>query len=468
LEEFTIPPPLRGAFFCKEVVMSESKRRESSAFERINQDAAGIDIGSASHFVAVPEDRDDRPVREFAAYTEDLHRIADWLTECGIKTVAMESTGVYWIPLFQVLDERGFEVRLVDARRVKNVSGRKTDVADCQWLQQLHTFGLLAAAFRPDDETCVLRSYMRQRDVLVTQAGQHIQHMQKALELMNVKLTEVLSDVTGVTGMAIIDDILAGKRDPAALAKHRHVRCKHDEQTIAKALTGHYRQEHVFALRQAVTQYRQCRDLIGECDAEIERFLERHGPSDSGPEVPPPSHPTRPTKNGLGFDAHEHLFRLAGVDLTAIPGLSTASVLTILAETGVDTDRWRSGKAFASWLGLCPNNRISGGKVLASRTQRCVNRAAAVFRMAAYGLHHAKSALGAFYRRMRTKLGAPKAITATAHKLARLFFSMLSTKKSFADIGQQAYEQQYQARRVKGLTKAARELGFQLVPVSST
>lgn len=437
-----------------------------SGMERINPNAAGIDIGSASHFVAVPEDRDDQPVREFAAYTADLYRLADWLSACGVRTVAMESTGIYWIPLFQVLEERGFEVRLVDARRVKNVSGRKSDVADCQWLQQLHSYGLLASAFRPDDETCVLRSYMRQREGLVIQASEHIQHMQKALELMNVKLTEVLSDVTGATGMAIIDDILAGKRDPTELAKHRDQRCKHDEQTIARALTGHYRVEHVFALRQAVALYRQCRTLIADCDAEIERFLDLHGPKDHGPTPPPPERLTR-SKNGLGFDAHGHLFHLAGVDLTAIPGLSTTSVLTILAETGVDTRRWRSAKAFASWLGLCPNNRISGGKVLSSRSQPCANRAARVFRMAAYGLHHAKSALGAYYRRMRMKLGAPKAITATAHKLARLFYAMLQTKRSFVDIGQQGYEQQYQARRLKGLARAAKELGYQLIPVET-
>lgn len=442
---------------------SSDKRRVPSALERINPDAAGIDIGSASHFVAVPEDRDDQPVREFAAYTPDLYRLADWLSACGVRTVALESTGVYWIPLFQILEERGFEVRLVDARRVKNVSGRKTDVADCRWLQQLHAYGLLTSAFRPDDETCVLRSYMRQRDGLVIHAGQHIQHMQKALELMNVKLTEVLADVTGTTGMAILNDILAGQRDPRVLAKHRHPQCKHDEETIARALTGHYRAEHVFALRQAVTLYRQCQTLIGECDAEIERFLEQHGPGDDGRTLPPPERPTRPSKNGLGFDAHAHLFRIAGVDLTAIPGLSTASVLTILAETGVDMRRWRSAKAFASWLGLCPNNRISGGKRLSSRSQPCVNRAARVFRMAAYGLHHAKSALGAYYRRMRAKLGAPKAITATAHKLARLFYSMLATKRSFADIGQEAYERQFQARRLTGLQRAAKQLGFQLV-----
>lgn len=443
---------------------AKTRRKRSAAMERINVNAAGIDVGASSHFVAVPEDRDGQPVREFAAYTADLYRLADWLTACHVKTVAMESTGVYWIPLFQILEERGFEVRLVDARRVKNVSGRKTDVLDCQWLQQLHTYGLLAAAFRPDDETCVLRAYMRQRDALVLQAAQHIQHMQKALELMNVKLTEVLSDITGTTGMAIIQDILAGKRDPNELAKHRHVRCKSDEATIAKSLTGHYRAEHVFALRQAMVLYRQCQALVDECDAEIERFLEQHGPHDGNEGPLPPERSTSRSKNGLGFDARGHLFRLTGVDLTAIPGLSTASVLTILAETGLDMQRWRSAKAFASWLGLCPNNRISGGKILSSRTQPCVNRAARVFRMAAYGLHHAKSALGAFYRRMRTKLGAPKAITATGHKLARIFYSMLRTRKSFADIGQAEYERIYQARRLNGLCRAAAQLGFQLVP----
>lgn len=442
------------------------RKRKSSAMERINLDAAGIDIGASSHFVAVPEDRDEKPVREFAAYTADLYQLADWLKACGIKTVAMESTGVYWIPLFQVLEQRGFEVRLVDARRVKNVSGRKTDVSDCQWLQQLHTYGLLSSAFRPDDDTCVLRSYMRQRDALVIQAGQHIQHMQKALELMNLKLTEVLADVSGQTGMAIIDDILAGQRDPSVLAKHRHTRCKHDEETIARALTGHYRAEHLFALRQAVTLYRQCQDLIRECDTEIERFLEDRGPKDDGTPTPPERSSAR-SKNALGFDAHGHLFRLVGVDLTAIPGLSTASVLALLAETGLAMDRWRNSKAFASWLGLCPNNRVSGGKVLASKSKACVNRAARIFRMAAYGLHHAKSALGAFYRRMRSKLGAPKAITATAHKLARLFYSMLKTKMSFADIGQDAYDNAYNQRRLKGLAKAADQLGFKLVPATA-
>ena len=444
------------------------KRSAPTALEQINVHAAGVDVGATSHFVAVPADRDDRPVREFGAFTEDLYRLADWLAKCGIKTVAMESTGVYWIALFQVLEERGFEVRLVDARRVKNVSGRKTDVADCQWLQQLHTFGLLMSAFRPDDETCVLRSYVRQRDGLVAQGAQHIQHMQKALHQMNVKLTDVLSDISGLTGMAIIDDIVAGNRDPQALATHRHPKCKRDAHAIAKALTGHYRAEHVFALRQAVVLYRQCRTLIAECDAEIERFLQDHGPRDADPTPLSSSQPPRPSKNGLGFDAHGHLLRIAGVDLTTIPGLSTASVLTILAETGLDPSRWRSGKAFASWLGLCPNNRVSGGRVISSRSRPSSNRAAAAFRLAAYGLHRAKSALGAFFRRIRARLGAPKAITATAHKIARLFYAMLVTKKPFHEIGQRLYEEQYKARRIAGLTKAVREFGFQLVPIAAT
>lgn len=442
----------------------KKQKRRSTVMEQINDSAAGIDVGAAGHFVAVPDDRDDRPVRAFGSYTDDLYRLAEWLHECRITTVALESTGVYWIPLFQVLEERGFEVLLVDARRVKNVSGRKSDVADCQWLQQLHTFGLLAPAFRPDDETCVLRSYMRQREGLVVQAAQHMQHMQKALELMNVKLTEVLADISGATGMAIIDDILSGNRDPQKLAQHRHATCKHDQETIAKALDGHYREEHVFALRQALSLYRTCRSLMDECDAAIRDVLDHFGTPSSPDEVPPPSRPKRDSKNSLGFDAHEHLFRIAGVDLTSIPGLSTTSVLKVLSETGLDMTRWRSAKAFASWLGLCPNNRVSGGKVLATRSRAAPNRAANVFRMAAYGLHHAKSALGAYYRRMRTRLGAPKAITATAHKLARAFYAMLLSKKSFEDIGQQAYESQYQARRIKGLARAAEQLGFQLVP----
>ena len=449
---------------------TSDRQRTATALERLNPDAAGIDIGASSHFVSVPEDRDDQPVREFSAYTADLYRLADWLKSCGIQTVAMESTGVYWIPLYQVLEQRGFEVRLVDARKVRNVSGRKSDVQDCQWLQQLHTYGLLAGAFRPDDETVVLRTYSRQRDELVRQGGQHLQRMQKALELMNVKLTEIISDIGGETGQKIISAILAGERRPAELAKLRDPRCKQEEQTFARALEGHYRDEHLFALRQSQTQWHQTQVLIQECDREIERLLKAWTPDDQDPTTSElPAKPTRRTgKNALSFDARADLAKMTGgVDLTAIPGLSTTSVLAIISETGTDMTRFTTAKRFASWLGLAPDNKISGGKILASGTKPCANRASKAFRLAAYGMHHAKSSLGAYYRRMRAKLGAPKAITAVAHKLARIFFTMLANKRQFTDIGQDAYEQQYKDRKIKSITSQAKHLGFTLVPIQA-
>ena len=443
-------------------------QRLPTALERLNPDAAGIDIGAASHFVSVPEDRDDQPVREFASYTADLYRLAEWLTACRITTVAMESTGVYWIPLYQVLEERGFSVRLVDARKVRNVSGRKSDVQDCQWLQQLHTYGLLAGAFRPDDETVVLRTYSRQRDELVRQGGQHLQRMQKALEMMNVKLTEVLSDLGGETGQRIVDAILSGERRPEVLARYRNPRCKQEEATFARALHGHYRSEQVFALRQAQTQWRQTQALIAECDVELDGLLKTWEPNDQDPPSGdlPPDRPRRPAKNALTFDARADLAkRTGGIDLTAIPGLSTTSVLTILSETGTDMTRFGTAKRFASWLGLAPDNKISGGKVLTSGTRPCANRASKAFRLAAYGMHHAKSSLGAYYRRMRAKLGAPKAMTAVAHKLARIFFTMLAKRCQFTDIGQEAYEQHYQERLVRSLSRQAKQLGFALTPI---
>lgn len=443
--------------------------RPLTALDRINPHAAGIDVGATSHFVAVPEDRDPHPVQEFGAYTDDLLRLADWLSACRVTDVAMESTGVYWIPLYTLLEERGFTVRLVDARKVRNVSGRKTDVSDCQWLQQLHAFGLLSGAFRPDEDTVVLRTYARQRDELIRQGGQHLQRMQKALELMNIKLTEVISDIGGETGQKIIADIVAGEHRAHVLAKHRHPRCKQEEEDFARALKGYYRPEHLFALKQARTQWLQTRELVRECDQEIKRLLqawEGDGPTGGG--GLPPDRPRKPSKNALSFDAREDLARITkGVDLTAIPGLSTTSVLTIIAETGVDMKRFGTAKRFASWLGLCPENKVSGGKILSSKTRRVANRAAEVFRVAAYGLHHARSALGAYYRRQRARLGAPKAITAVAHKLARMFYAMLDQGRQFTDIGQDAYEQQYQARVLKGISRQARALGYVLTPVES-
>jgi transposase len=434
----------------------------SGALPQVNANAAGIDVGAASHFVAVPPDRDDSPVREFATFTGDLYRLAEWLRACGVETVALESTGVYWIPLFQVLEERGFAVKLVDARQLKRVPGRKSDVVDCQWLQQLHTFGLLAGAFRPDDQICVLRSYMRQRAMLVTYAGQHVQHLQKALVQMNLQLQLVLEDITGATGLKIIRAVLAGERDPHRLAALRHGKCAHDEATIAAALRGDWREEHLFALEQAVDLVDAYQAKIAACDARIQAHLKQFADRGTG-DPPPPGPRRRADRHDLGFDATAELYRVAGVDLTAIPGLGAHTVLKVLSETGLDMTRWPSAKHFGSWLGLAPNNRVSGGRILSRRTMPTANRAAAALRLAAQALHRSKSALGAFLRRKAAHLGMPKAITATAYKLARALYALLTTGSAFVDPGQDYYERTYTDRVVKRLSRRATELGYDLV-----
>ena len=435
----------------------------------VNLHAAGIDIGAASHFVAVPEGRDaeGRTVREFATFTADLYALAQWLTTCGVTTVAMESTGIYWVPLFEVLSARGFEVKLVAPRQLKHVPGRKTDVLDCQWLPQLHTFGLLAAAFRPDDAICVLRGYLRQRAMLVTCAAQHIQHMQKALEQMNVTLPEVVTDVTGVTGMAIIRAILAGERRPAILATLRDRRCARDEATIARALEGTWREEHLFALRQAVELFEVYQTKIGDCDRTIESCLQGFADHGGGTPLPPAPRGSKRPRNAPAFDARTQLHRLTGVDLTRLDGIDAHSALKVVSEIGLDMSRWPTEKQVASWLSVSPGNKISGGKVLSSRSRRSANRVAAVLRVAAHALHHSRSALGAFYRRMRARLGAPKAITATAHKLACLIYNMLKHGTEYVDQGQHYYEQRYQQRALSNLSRRAHELGYNLVKTAA-
>lgn len=429
---------------------------------RINPNAAGIDIGGASHYVAVPADRDDQPVREFAAFTGDLYRMADWLKACSIETVVMESTGVYWIPVFQVLEERGFEVKLVDARQLKRVPGRKTDVADCQWLQQLHTFGLLAGAFRPDNQVCVLRSYMRQRAMLVSYAGQHVQHMQKALVQMNLQLQFVIEDITGATGMRIIRAVLDGERDPDRLAALRDGRCKNSAATIAKALRGDWREEHLFALAQAVELVDAYQAKITACDQRIQAHLQTFADRSDGQPLPP-GPPPRADRHDFSFDATAELYRLTGVDLTEVSGLQAPTVLKVLSETGLDMTKWPTSKHFGSWLGLAPNNRVSGGKVLSRRTLPNANRAATALRLAAQSLLHSKSALGAFLRRKAAQIGMPKAITATAYKLARIIYDMLTHGTAFVERGQDYYERSYRARVIKNLTRRANELGYTLV-----
>ncbi len=445
----------------------------SPAIAPVHPDSAGIDIHSEFHFVAVPADRDPQPVRKFGAFTDDWHALADWLQKCGIRTVAMESTSVSWIPLYELLQKRGFVVVLVDPRKLKSVPGRKSDVADCQWLQQLHTYGLLAAAFRPDDQTCVLRAYLRQRGLLVEFAAEHIRHMQKALTQMNLKLEKVLSDITGVTGMSIINAILAGERDPVKLARLRHENCHHDEATIARALTGEWRDEHLFALRQSRDLYRSTQMLIAECDTRIEATLQTW--TDREPLTPPDRQlpPAKPKHRGHkkgtpDFDAQRLLERKVGVDLTRITGIDAHTALKIISETGTDMSRWPTQKHFASWLALCPDNRESAGRRQSGKTRPSSNRVAAALRTAANALHHSKTSMEAYLRRMKASLGAPKAITATARKLAVMIYRAPKHGLEYVDPGEAWYEQQYHDRLLKSLTRRARELGYQLIPTPPT
>lgn len=433
--------------------------------KQMNQNAAGIDVGAESHWVAVPSDRDEKPVQEFGACTSELERLAQWLAKCKVTAIAMESTGVYWIALFELLEGRGFEVKLVDPHHLKSVPGRKTDVVDCQWIQQLHTYGLLSGAFRPEEKVSVLRSYLRQREMLAQNLTQHIQHMQKAMTQMNVKLQHVVGDITGVTGMRIIKAILSGERNERKLAKLRDPKCRHSEREIAEALRGTWRPEHLFALKQAVELYEFYAKQIEACDVEIEKCLKDFEDRSGGGSYN--ADPWRRTTRAgaLNFDPGETLFRMAGVDLTKVDGLDRQSVLKLLSEIGVDMSAWPDEKHFTSWMSVCPGNKISGGKRLSGRTKPNANRAAHILRIAAQALWRSKSALGAFYRRMRSKLGAPKAITATAHKLARIVYRMLKYRKEYVDLGQEHYENQYKARVLINVQRRAKEFGYKLVKI---
>ena len=376
----------------------------------------------------------------------------------------MEATGVYWIPVFQILEAKGLDVNLVNAHHVKTVPGRKSDVLDCQWLRKLHSFGLLSGSFRPSDQVCVLRSYLRQRETLISEAGTHVQRMQKALIQMNLQLHKVVSDITGVTGMAIIRAMVSGQRNPHKLAKLKDRRIHSSNSEIALALTGDYRVEHLFVLQQELALYDMYQQQITAIDQEIEKCL---GEFESKTEEPPPPRKgkkrKKPPGNEPNFDLHHHLFRISGVDFTQIDGLNVLTVQTILSEVGLDPSRFPTVKHFCSWLGLCPGSKITGGKVKSSQTRKVVNRAANAFRVAAQSLSRSSSALGAFYRRLRSRLGTPKAITAVAHKLARMFYRVWTTCQPYSDSGADYYEQQYRERTVNNLKKKAQSLGFELV-----
>jgi len=448
----------------------KSRRKKAAALPSLSityPDAAGIDIGASSHFVAVPVGRDAEPVREFAAFTDDLRRLVQWLRDCRITAVAMESTGVYWIPLYELLEASGFEVHLVNAYHVKGVPGRKSDVLDCQWLQQLMSFGLLRGAFRPADEICALRSIWRHRDMLLSYQSRHVQHLQKALTQMNIQLHHVISDLMGVTGQAIVRAIVAGERDTQVLAGLRDRRIRADEAQIARSLEGTWRAEHLFSLKQALALYDAYASQIADCDVELERLL-RALKAHEAPDELEGGPRGGPSKNAPRFNARKALFEASGVDLTRIPGIEASSALKILSEIGTDLSRFPSVKHFTSWLGLCPGTKISGGKTLSGETKRCANRAAQALRMGAQSLRQSRSALGAYHRRLCARMDRAKAITATAHKLARLVYFMLTRGQAYVDSGQQNYEERYQQRMVQSLTQRARALGFQLVPSSQS
>lgn len=439
------------------------RRYKPTGLPIINGKAAAIDIGSRFHVAAVPPNLCDDPVQTFQAFTADLQRMADWLVALGIETVAMESTGVYWIPAYEILEDRGIEVIVANARESRAVPGRKSDVNDAQWLQRLHACGLLRPSFRPGREIAALRSYLRLRERHLDYAAAHIQHMQKALTFMNIQLHHVVTDITGATGMKIIHAIVGGERDPNVLAKMRDRNCKSSLETIRAALMGNYQPEHIFALQQALAIYDFYQARIDECDAQIERTLTTLAENTSAPLEPigKARHRTRQA-NALNFEVRSVLYRLAGVDLTQIHGIGPYLALCLVAECGTDLSRWPSAKHFTSWLTLAPGCKVSGGKVLSSHTRKTTNRVAAHLRLAAVTVGRTHTALGAFYRRLAARIGKAKAVTATARKIAVLFYNAMRFGMKYADPGADHYERQYRERVIKQLHRRAAEFGFSL------
>jgi transposase len=444
------------------------KIRFHEGLAQIRTDAGGIDVGSREIWVDVGIGRDPEPVRSFETFTADLVEMAEWLKRCGIRSVAMESTGVYWIPVCQILEPRGIEVVLVNAAYAKNVSGRKSDTLDCQWLRTLHSYGLLPASFRPAADIGVLRSYLRHRQMLIEYAAGHIQHMQKALTQMNLQLAHVISDITGMTGMRIIRAIVAGERDPARLAMLRVGHGKSDEQTIAKALKGDYRSEHLFALRQNLELFDSYEKQIQDCDQQIAAHLQTLESKVDPVQEPLKARrtPKKKRRNVPQFDCRSQAYRISGVDLTRIDSISESAALGLIAEIGVDMTPWKTEKHFVSWLTLCPNNKVSGGKVLQRRTRKSASRARGILCLCAQSLLGSRSALGAYCRRLSARLGTPKGITAAAHKLALLVYRMIKFGRDYVDVGQNRYEELFKQRTLKQLARRARDLGFNLVPSS--
>ncbi|MFA6077386.1 MAG: IS110 family transposase [Candidatus Paceibacterota bacterium] len=458
----------------------------------INPNAAGIDIGAKEIYVSIPDNRDSECIRAFETHTAALHDLCNWLKKCGVNSAAMEATGNYWVPLYEIMEKYELNPILVDPRSTKNVTGRKSDVSDCEWLRTLLYYGLIQGAFRPPEEVVALRGYMRQRRLLIEHRSPHVLHMNKALIEMNLRLGNVISDITGATGLRIIRAIVNGRRDPKYLSSLRDKKCKSSEEVIEQSLTGHYKEEQIYALKQALELYDHYTSLIEDCDSEIkeaaekitdkissadiqEKFFEEWEKEDEkrklrkeqGEKIPEKKIKCRKrnaSKNKFqNMDGWEVSYRKFGADLTRLDGISEQTSFVILSEIGTDMSPWKTCKHFSSWLGLSPNNKISGGRVLSSRTKRSRNRVTQALKLAAYSLHNSDSALGAYYRRMQNKHGTEKAITCVAHKLARLVYNTLAHGQEYVDIGQEKYEQQYKEKQMRALRKKAAEFGLELV-----
>ena len=448
-------------------VRKELARRlqsENPGLEVVHPHAAGIDVGNSAHYVAVRPDRNSQPVRRFECFTADLHRLAEWLHSCGVQTVALQSTGVYWIPLYDILEEQGFEVYLVNAQHTKNLPGRKSDVQESQWLLKLHTYGLLNNSFQPPAKIRTLRTYWRQRLQHVAGAATCVQRMQKALTQMNIQLANMISDLSGVTGQMIVRAIIAGERDPWKLAQLSHPRIQASHTEIAKSLEGTWRPELIFVLQQELEMYDTYQRRVAECDQQLQKHLARFANTVAPPakEGLPPKKKKKQNKNNPHFHLADELQRIAGVDLTRIDGVDVFVAQTMISEVGLDMSRWKTEAHFASWLGLCPDNRISGDKVLARGTRHVLNRAATALRLGASTLLKSQTYLGAQYRRLRSKLGAPKAITAMAHRLARLVYRMLKYGQQYVDKGAEYYERRNRQQQIEFLRKKAAQLGLQV------
>jgi transposase len=449
---------------------TKAKRRKHRKLDRslpvMRPNAGGIDIGATEIFVAVPADRDPDSVRAFPTFTQDLHALADWLQQCRVDTVAMESTSVYWIPLFQILEARGIEVHLVNAQHVHHVPGRKSDVVDCQWLQYLHSVGLLKASFRPEQTVCEIRSLMRHCESLIQMAGVHVQHMHKALDQMNLQIHHVISDITGVTGLAIVDAIIGGQTDPKQLAQLRDRRIKAPVETVQKSLVGDYRPEHIFTLQQSLKAYRYYQQLIIDCNQEIQQRIQGFQTKDDEPTASADSTSSTPTA-ASGFDLRTHFQRIFGVDLTQVPGFDIRRIQVLFSELGVDLSKFPTPEAFASWLNLCPKDGFSAGRRIRGPKVKTKNRATQQFRLAILAIHNSQSYLGQYYRSQRARFGAAKALKNAAHKLARIFYHLVTTRQPYDETVLAKLDARQQQRRVRKLQSLARQMGYSLVAANA-